>query len=45
MDFLPINWQLIGNPVNWAIIILMLLIAGYALHILLPNTFPANELN
>ena len=42
MDSLPINWALIGNPVNWGIIILMLVIAGYTLHLLLPSLFPDN---
>lgn len=27
---LPINWGLISNPFNWAIILLMVLIAGFA---------------
>lgn len=39
-DFIPINWQLIGNPLNWVTIILMLLIAGFAAHLLLPSLFP-----
>lgn len=42
MDALPINWNLLGNPVNWGIIILMLVIAGYAVHLLLPSLFPSN---
>lgn len=27
---LPINWGLVKNPLNWIIIILMVLIAGFA---------------
>ncbi len=29
-DALPINWRLIGNPLNWAIVLLMVIIAGFA---------------
>jgi len=29
-DALPINWRLIGNPLNWLIILLMVIIAGFA---------------
>lgn len=25
----PVNWELVSNPLNWVIIFLMLLIAGY----------------
>lgn len=32
-----INWKIALNPVNWFIVALMLLIAGFALHILLPQ--------
>lgn len=32
MNFLPINWPLIRNPLNWAIILLMVAIAGIALN-------------
>lgn len=39
MDWIPLNFKLLANPVNWAIIILMLVIAGFALHILLPDFF------
>lgn len=30
-----INWQLIKNPVNWIIVVLMLLIGGIALDFVL----------
>lgn len=40
MGKLPINWTLISNPANWAIIVLMLLIAGFAVHLVLPSAFP-----
>lgn len=44
IEFVPINWHLIGNPINWAIILLMVLIAGFAIHLLLPSLFPENPL-
>ncbi len=37
MDYIPLNWDIIASPVNWAIVILMLLIAGFVLHLMLPN--------
>jgi hypothetical protein len=30
LDAIPINWRLIGNPLNWLIILLMVMIAGFA---------------
>jgi hypothetical protein len=30
-----INWKLIGHPMNWAIVVMMLLIAGAGAHLLL----------
>lgn len=30
-----INWALIKNPVNWIIVVLMLIIAGFALDVIL----------
>lgn len=30
--YLPLNFALMGNPVNWAVITLMVLLAGVALH-------------
>lgn len=35
-----INWSLIKHPVNWLIVILMLIIAGFALDIILPVAAP-----
>lgn len=40
MDWVPINWELVKNPLNWAIVVLMLVIAGFGLHLLLPKQFP-----
>lgn len=42
MDFLPINWALFTNPVNWVVVTLMILIAGVLLRLLIPLN-PANE--
>lgn len=39
-DILPINFELIKNPLNWVVILLMLVVAGYALNVLLPDLFP-----
>jgi len=33
MDWVPINWGLVKNPLNWVIILLMILIAALALHV------------
>lgn len=37
-----INWPLFKNPVNWIIVVLMLIIAGFALDVLLPSMTGAN---
>lgn len=29
-DFLPINFELAGNPINWIVVLLMVAIAGLA---------------
>lgn len=31
----PVNWRIISHPLNWVVIILMLVIAGTAGHLLL----------
>ena len=33
-EFVPINFELAGNPVNWIIVLLMLAIAGLALSLI-----------
>lgn len=33
---LPLNWEIIGNPVNWVVVILMLAFAGVALALIVP---------
>lgn len=32
MKYIPINWEIVRNPLNWAIVLLMLAIAGFALN-------------
>lgn len=39
--YIPLNFELVGNPVNWAIVILMVAIAGLALALI----FGSNEEN
>lgn len=31
----PVNWKLISHPINWLVVLLMLVIAGTAGHLLL----------
>lgn len=31
----PINWKMISHPINWVVVLLMLIIAGTAGHLLL----------
>lgn len=31
----PINWKMIGHPMNWIVVLLMLILAGTAGHLLL----------
>jgi len=33
-DALPVNWELMKNPVNWVIILLMILIAGLSISLI-----------
>lgn len=39
MEWLPINFNLLKNPVNWAIVVLMVIIASFAFHLLLPGFY------
>jgi hypothetical protein len=34
---LPINFVLLKNPANWVIVILTIVIGGFALHVVAPN--------
>lgn len=40
-EYIPINWTLVSNPVNWAVIILMLAFAGLAVAYIFPH--PASK--
>lgn len=35
-DYIPVNWALIGNPYNWVVVTLMVMVAGLALSLLFP---------
>lgn len=39
-SWVPLNFELLKNPLNWVIVALMLVIAGFGLHLLLPDQFP-----
>ena len=39
--YTPLNWAILGNPVNWAIVILMLAFAGLAVAYIFPH--PASK--
>lgn len=43
-SFIPLNFNLMSNPVNWVIIALMILIAGLALNVIMTGaTTTENE--
>lgn len=33
-DWVPINWDIVGNPLNWAVIVLMVLLGAIFLCII-----------
>lgn len=33
MKYVPLNWRILAHPVNWIIVVLMVLIAGFILDI------------
>ena len=33
-DKIPLNFELLGNPVNWVIVLLMIAIAGLAVNVI-----------
>lgn len=37
MKAVPLNFEVIGNPVNWAIVILTFIIGGFLLHEIVPT--------
>ncbi len=45
-DMIPVNFALLGNPVNWVIVFLMIAIAGVGLAIILkPDALSTTEEN
>lgn len=40
---IPLNWELIANPINWVIVVLMIVIAGAALTVIFPSAAPLIE--
>lgn len=44
-DKLPINWNLIANPVNWVVVFLMVALAGAAFVAIPALTGAANQEN
>lgn len=42
---IPLNWDLLRNPVNWIIVFLMVAIAGAAIAIIFSATGASNEDN
>lgn len=38
LSYVPLNFELMRNPFNWIILLLMVLVAGYALALLFPAT-------
>jgi len=38
MSFVPINWELVGNPFNWIIVTLMIVLVGLFLAVIFPQT-------
>lgn len=37
-DYIPLNFELMANPINWVIIYLMVIIAGLGLSLIFPAT-------
>lgn len=42
-SYIPLNFELMSNPVNWIIIVLMLLVAGVALAFIMNNSTATEE--
>lgn len=40
-SILPLNFELMGNPVNWVIVTLMIALAGVGLALIFPNIIDA----
>lgn len=44
--YIPLNWDLVSNPVNWIVVMLMVAVAGFALALLFnasDGAFEGNE--
>lgn len=41
--YIPLNLELMANPINWVIITLMVLIAGLGLSLIMSPTLKNNE--
>jgi hypothetical protein len=37
-SLIPLNWALLGNPINWVIVVLMIAIAGYSVALIFNNS-------
>lgn len=44
-DFIPINTELAGNPLNWVVVTLMVMIAGLAISLVFHNPFGKNPIS
>lgn len=43
-SWIPINVELIRNPYNWVVVVLMVVIAGLALHLIFsPMSLPTSD--
>lgn len=42
MKFVPINFEILKNPLNWLVVLLMLTIAGFALEEIFRFISPGN---
>lgn len=40
---LPLNFELLGNPLNWVVVLLMVAVAGAAIAFLIPTTMTPLE--
>lgn len=44
LKWLPINTDILRNPYNWVVVILMVIIAGLALHLIFaPQSLPTTD--
>jgi hypothetical protein len=43
MDYVPLNIDLIANPFNWVIVVLMIAVAGIGLAFVFPSIVEAKD--